>query len=856
MNSPISARRFPAFDLTPTPDPTTPSVPSAPPLPGPSQWLVDTVDTAITWGMDRPWLALVAVSLIAAGYAAHLVVTDRRHRRMTRHAQLITVKPPPEVDHAGTATFWTTLAEILHPGRRRRLRDGRAHIAVEYRWSGRELTIAVWVPRTIQTGPIQAAIRGAWPGAACTVTDAGPPLPLDAVDVGGALAPTLPAWYPLETDHDNDPMRTLIVAASGLHPAESACVQVLARPATTRQIRRLRRGVQGLRTGRPPRDLIDPATWLRVALDLGLELFSPTRRTRPTGRQSPVPGADPRRERDARAGIDKLAGTQWEVALRFGVAHTNPRGSDPDDLTPRLVTLAHGIASAFGAWTGRNRLRRLRTAHPARVLDARVLRRGFLLSTAELAAIAALPQDIAVPGLDRARAKPMPAPVAVASGGRGTKVLGKADVGSHSVALNVVDARQHLHVLGSTGSGKSTLLLNMILDDIHARRGTIVIDPKGDLILDLLDRIPVRHAKRLVIIDPDQPAGTTLNPLQGDDPDLVVDNIVSIFGKIFAKHWGPRMDDVLRVACLTLLRKANATLTLIPSLLQDRQFRNAFTADLDDPEGLRGFWQWYETAPAPLRSQVIAPLLSRLRNVLLREFPRRTFGAPYSSFDMRRILDGGILLARLPKGQIGEETARLTGSFILASAWQAATGRARLPEPQRRDAFAYIDEAHNFLTLPGSIGDMLAEARGYHFGLTLAHQNLSQMPRETQQAISANARNKVFFSCAPEDAHQLARHTMPELDEHDLSHLDAYRAGCRVVVNSRETAAFTLRTNPPRPLVGEATAVRQAAAAAATRPKSGENTSAIAQLAGVADPPPDGNEADPANPTTTQQDVR
>src|SRR6185312_15893183 len=105
------------------------------------------------------------------------------------------------------------------------------------------------------------------------------------------------------------------------------------------------------------------------------------------------------------------------------------------------------------------------------------------------------------------------------------------------------------------------------------------------------------YANRLVLIDPDQPAGTTLNPLAGGDPDLVVDNVVSIFGKIFAKHWGPRMDDVLRVACLTLLRKANATLTLIPPLLQDRQFRHAFTVDLDDPEGLKGFWQWYESTP-------------------------------------------------------------------------------------------------------------------------------------------------------------------------------------------------------------------------------------------------------------------
>jgi hypothetical protein len=241
--------------------------------------------------------------------------------------------------------------------------------------------------------------------------------------------------------------------------------------------------------------------------------------------------------------------------------------------------------------------------------------------------------------------------------------------------------------------------------------------------------------------------------------------------------------------------------------------------------------------------------LSRLRSVLLRDFPRRTFGAPQSSFDMRRVLDGGILLARLPKGQIGEETSRLMGSFVLASAWQAATGRIRLPEPDRRDACAYVDEAHNFLNLPGSVGDMLAEARGYHFGMVLAHQNLSQMPRDTQLAISANARSKVFFSCAPEDAHQLARHTLPELDEHDLSHMDAFRAACRLVVDGRETAAFTLHTNPPRPLVGEATAVRQAAAAAVAG--KGGNRSAIAKLAGVDDPtgPDQAQQEPPGNPT-------
>jgi hypothetical protein len=104
---------------------------------------------------------------------------------------------------------------------------------------------------------------------------------------------------------------------------------------------------------------------------------------------------------------------------------------------------------------------------------------------------------------------------------------------------------------------------------------------------------------------------------------------------------------------------------------------------------------------------------------------------------------------------------------------------------------------------------MLAEARGYHLSLLLAHQNLTQLPRETQLALSANARNKLYFSCSPEDAHQLGRHTMPELTEHDLSHLDAYTAAARLVVGSRETAAFTLRTRPPAPIVGETLAIRQ-----------------------------------------------
>jgi hypothetical protein len=49
------------------------------------------------------------------------------------------------------------------------------------------------------------------------------------------------------------------------------------------------------------------------------------------------------------------------------------------------------------------------------------------------------------------------------------------------------------------------------------------------------------------------------------------------------------------------------------------------------------------------------------------------------------------------------------------------------------------------------------------------------------------------------------------LGAYDLSHLDAYQAAARLVANSAETPAFTLRTRPlPPPVPGRVRLVRTA----------------------------------------------
>lgn len=786
-----------------------------------------------------PWLLTGTCAALVAVAVAVRVVGERRHRRLLAGARQVRITPPPQVDPAGVVAWWATVRELLVTSWWRRLRYGAPHVAMEYRWAGRALTVVVWLPGGVPAAAVVAAASAAWPGCAVTVGDADAPVPAAAVAAGGVFTPVLPGWYPLQVEHGTDPMRTLIAAGAGLRSSEHACVQVLARPATAARARTLRRAAVALRAGQPATGgALDPTVWLRGILDALTGLLGGAPAAGGDGRGA----GDPVGARDAGPAIDKAVGPLWEVAVRYAVtapntSHSTSRGAsrgtsrgtsrgdgrgDAAVVRRRLGVLAQAFAAGYGVYGGRNRLRHVPAADTTdatgasgavRVVTRRRLRRGFLLSAAELAAVAALPTDVAVAGLERARAKAVPAPVSVPSGGRGVKVLGRVEVGGHAVGVPVVDARQHMHVLGATGSGKSTQLCHMVLDDVRAGRGVVLIDPKGDLALDVLDRLPASIADKVVLIDPDQPDGATFNPLEGFDDDLVVDNVVAIFSKIFQRHWGPRIDDVMRVACLTLMRRANATLTLVPPLLNSKQFRAQFTADLDDPEGLRGFWEWYESTPATLRAQVIGPVLARLRSLLLRDFVRRTIGTPRSSFDMGRVLDGGLLIARLPKGQLGEETAKLMGSFVFASVWQAATARSKLPEARRRDAVCYVDEAHNVLNLAGSVGDMLAEARGYHLSLVLAHQTLAQLPRELQLALSANARNKLIFACSPEDSHQLARHTLPELDEHDLTHLDRYTAAVRLVVDAAQTPAFTLRTRPPLPVLGETTALRQAIAA-------------------------------------------
>src|SRR6266496_2642628 len=105
------------------------------------------------------------------------------------------------------------------------------------------------------------------------------------------------------------------------------------------------------------------------------------------------------------------------------------------------------------------------------------------------------------------------------------------------MVLDVRSALHHLHVVGPTGTGKSTLLGSLIVQDIAAGRAVVVVEPKGDLVADVLARVPVARRDDVVILDPGDSSPVGLNPLagHGQRPEFVADGVLAIFKQLYGE---------------------------------------------------------------------------------------------------------------------------------------------------------------------------------------------------------------------------------------------------------------------------------------------------------------------------------
>lgn len=715
--------------------------------------------------MPPSLLRVIDIAVLVSGavvlLAVLLIVLELRTRMRRFDGQLFEVSAPAA--SGAPEQFFAGLHGLLRSPLRRMV-EGQSCVSLEIVGGGRQVRFRVWTPHRDEV-LIKALLRAAYPGVEFRAmterwTDR-------AATAFAHVRLARSDLLPIRSAFHGDALSSLLstVAHAG---ADELALQLLVRPKSPRWQRAASHHAQGLREGR---------------------------RGRARLRHSARPGPTQAERDRAKAIEEKARGLGFDCVLRVVVK--GKRGEAVSDILRAIAAGLRPFAEANSFV--------LRPVFGVRRFSQLYHRRqfpvfgSFVLTAHELAQLWHLPSE-ALAHLQVVRSPELAPPPGASAGQR---VLGISiwDDERIPVGLSVADSRHHLHLLGSSGTGKTTALLNLAAQDIAAGRGVGVLDPKGDLVRGLLARIPPSRVGDVVLISPDEmDISVGINPLElwpEDDRDLVADNTLTIFKRIYERYWGPRTDDVLRSVLLSLLRRPDSTLAHIPLLLTDPDFRERTLRGVHDPLGLDGFWAWFNKLSEARRAEAIGPVLNKLRDFLVRPRLRRLLCQQRSTVDLRRVVDSGqILLADLSVGRWGDTTSALIGSFLVARLWQAVLARSATEEDKRRDFFLFVDEFQHFLGIAGPFADVLAEARSLRLSLTIANQHLGQLTPDLREAVASNARSRVVFQCGQDDAAYLAREFAP-LDATALMSLGRFEAAARFSLDGRTSAPFTLRTLPP-----------------------------------------------------------
>lgn len=416
-----------------------------------------------------------------------------------------------------------------------------------------------------------------------------------------------------------------------------------------------------------------------------------------------------------------------------------------------------------------------------------------------------VPGPDGVPGSAVIDAKPIPPPSGMPTSGT---LIGESVARLGGAPIRIIqstdDRRRHVYIVGKTGTGKSTLIKGMALQDIEAGHGVCVVDPHGDLIEDILLRIPPHRADDVIVFDPAdeaKPIGLNLLAHQHEsERHQVVNEFIGLLMRMYDPGGtnmvvGPRFQHNVRMAMLTAMSVPGSTLIEVVRALTDNQYVKSVMPQVTDPM-VRMYWEKQIAQTSDFhKSEVLDYIVSKFSRFTGDKRVRNIIGQSNSTVDFRRVMDHRqVLLVNLSKGKIGPENAQFLGLLMVQQLLLTALSRADLPATERPDFYLYVDEFQNFAT--EMFGTMLSEGRKYGVALTIANQYLTQLPHPIREAIFGNVGSIISFRLGTQDATALAPELYPVFGVDDLLNLPRYTASVKLLVDGLAARPFTMRTVP------------------------------------------------------------
>jgi hypothetical protein len=373
----------------------------------------------------------------------------------------------------------------------------------------------------------------------------------------------------------------------------------------------------------------------------------------------------------------------------------------------------------------------------------------------------------------------------------------------HVFGIKRFDRRRHVYVVGKTGSGKSKLIELLVLADLE-KNGCCLLDPHGDLAEEVLKFVPKKRINDVVYVNPsdvDFPIG--FNPLESvEDYQLrqhLATFFISIFKKLLAFNWNPRMEHLVRYITLALLETPDSNILGIPRILSDTAYRQRVIMQIKDPV-VKGFWiNEFSSSDQGFIDQAVLPIINKVGQFTANPTIRNMVGQKKNALDFSKFMnEGKIVIINISKGKLGDENSALLGSMFITKIQQAALQRASIAEEARKDFYFYVDEFQNFAT--DAFSSILSEARKYRLNLLIAHQYIAQLPADVKATAFGNVGSIIVFGVGGDDAAYLSKEFAPVFTPDDMVNLNLREMYIKMSVDGKLTPPFSARTiDAPKP---------------------------------------------------------
>lgn len=393
-------------------------------------------------------------------------------------------------------------------------------------------------------------------------------------------------------------------------------------------------------------------------------------------------------------------------------------------------------------------------------------------------------------------------------------VFGKSQRGERAI---VDDFNRHVYVSGKTGMGKSTILQHLALDRIKNKKNTIIIDPHGDLVYDVLKRLRPERLDDVVYISPDSPIGFNAlsipdfpkgekqnlgeigkkrlgeAKLTGDEKQIsALSNMIKDhFGREF---WGPRLSSIFSWFAKGLLNERGSNFVDFYHILNDKDTAQKFAEDTS----IKELEYYIHTFFDQLDERDKHSTLNKIGKIRRSRVLRQMLCIREPDLKISDLVEPGkIVLINLSKGLHDKDKAHFVGSALSNLIWSCIGHRQLLDEKDRGETYLFADEFQNFAT--DIFTDMLSEGRKYGLRLVIANQYTSQLDQGLWNAIEGNVGTIISFASSTSDAQLLSKNFGDKIEEHEFVNLEPYNA----LVSYGGSEVNRVKTMPPAPVVTE-----------------------------------------------------